>query len=145
MDITLSWGIKSFDWKLEKATACKIHLTSNGFLLIVWMQLSYRRKEAVSQSDCLTIVHNNRHSDGENENKLSITQKNFILKTPHNLTAWNTLKSETDPNTVHIFSWDCRWVRSSQLPLPSPSGSPPVLVLSDLILSYGYARHWLGY
>ena len=49
------------------------------------------------------MVHNNKHSDGENVNKVSINQKNFILKTPHNLMAKNTLKSDIDSNTAHIF------------------------------------------
>lgn len=35
VDIILSWDIKSSDWKPEKATACKIHLISPGFLLIL--------------------------------------------------------------------------------------------------------------
>ena len=67
------------------------------------MQLSYRRKEAVSQSACLTMVHNNKHSNGENVNKVSINQKNFILKHPTTLWQKNTLKSDIDSNTAHIF------------------------------------------
>jgi len=79
VDIILSWDIKSYDWKPEKATAYKIHLTSHSFLLILRMQLSYRSQEAVSQSACLTVVPNSRDKDGESMNKLHINQKKFHL------------------------------------------------------------------
>lgn len=124
MDIILSWDIKSYDWKPEKAIACKIHLTSHSFLLILWMQLSYRRQEAVSQSDCLTTVPNSRNKDGENRNKYEhINQKKFHLppqKASRNLTLFHKVnlilfqsKSDRDSNILDTCYLDYRWVKSS--------------------------------
>lgn len=40
-------------------------------------------QQAVSQSDGLNIAHDNRNKDGENMNKVSITQEKFHAKKPH--------------------------------------------------------------
>lgn len=50
------------------------------------MKLLYRRQQAVSQSDCLTKVYNNRKKDRENMNMLNNTQEKFHPKkqTLHN-------------------------------------------------------------